>query len=495
MEEWRIALAAKYGELQQVIKDNIPEMWTGLEFELSMLRILNIHGNTLPFIGLFLARPGSYKTQIISLPSDWYCTYYTDDFTAKSFVSHSTAVSEEELEEIDMLPRIKNRLFLTPELAPIFTVKEEDLVKTLGIITRIADGQGYKSNSGAHGQRGYGSSTDNLMFTWLGAVVDIPYRVYKMLGNLGFKMYFFRLPFKENTEDELLIGMSEDFESKITNIRSVLYEYLYLFEMGPELVYSNELHKVKWNTSADSIDAKKCIVKLGILIQHLRCIVSTWHTEGTQDSDYGYTVSQPEDPKRAIRSLYNLARGHALLTGRNYIALEDLPIVVKTVLSTAMIERVGLLFLLISQGGKASTDDIMRGLNVTRHTALRTMTELSVIGLVEIYEDKGDHDTQFTKHIGLKDKFDWFLTPEFDKLRDGFVPVDNRDFMGDKRRKPRTNAEKTTPYSHDYNFSEDQYSEFLSTSYYMEQEQETDNSRMEIDRHTIGGEALKKATC
>ena len=224
----------KYGELQQVIKDNIPEMWTGLEFELSMLRILNIHGNTLPFIGLFLARPGSYKTQIIHLPSDWYCTYYTDDFTAKSFVSHSTAVSEEELEEIDMLPRIKNRLFLTPELAPIFTVKEEDLVKTLGIITRIADGQGYKSNSGAHGQRGYGSFLHNLMFTWLGAVVDIPYRVYKMLGNLGFKMYLFRLPFKENTEDDLFIGMSEDFESKITNIRSVLYEYLYLFEMGPD---------------------------------------------------------------------------------------------------------------------------------------------------------------------------------------------------------------------------------------------------------------------
>ena len=153
--------------------------------------------------------------------------------------------------------------------------------------------------------------------------------------------------------------------------------------------------------------------------------------------------------------MYNLARGHALLTGRNYIALEDLPIVVKTVLSTAMIERVGLLFLLISQGGKALTDDIMRGLNVTRHTALRTMTELSVIGLVEIYEDKGDHDTQFTKHIGLKDKFDWFL-----QLLNSINYVivssrfSNRDFMGDKRRKPRTNAEKTTPYSHDYNFSE-----------------------------------------
>jgi hypothetical protein len=83
-----------------------------------------------------------------------------------------------------MLPNMKNRLFLTPELAPTFTVKEENLMNNLGIITRIADGQGYKSNSGAHGQRGY---DENIMFTWLGAVVDIPHKVYKMLGNLGFK--------------------------------------------------------------------------------------------------------------------------------------------------------------------------------------------------------------------------------------------------------------------------------------------------------------------
>jgi hypothetical protein len=92
-----------------------------------------------------------------------------------------------------MLPKIKDRLFLTPELAPTFTLKDEDLIKVLGIITRIADGHGFVSNSGAHGQRGYDG---DIMFTWLGAVVDIPYKVYKMLGNLGFKLYFFRLPFK-----------------------------------------------------------------------------------------------------------------------------------------------------------------------------------------------------------------------------------------------------------------------------------------------------------
>jgi hypothetical protein len=164
----------------------MPEIWPGLEFELSILRILSIEGCTLPFIGIILGRPSSYKTVIISLPKKWPNTFYTDNFTARSFVSHSTAVnSKEELEEIDMLPKIKDKMFLTPELSPMFTTKEEDLMQLLGIITRVADGHGYVSDSGAHGHRGY---DEDIMFTWTGAAVDIPYRVYRILGNLGAKL-------------------------------------------------------------------------------------------------------------------------------------------------------------------------------------------------------------------------------------------------------------------------------------------------------------------
>lgn len=275
-EEWQKKLKEEYKELMNVVIEQIPEIWSGLEFELSVLRILNISDCNLPFIGLLLSRPSSFKTAILNLLKEWYCVYYTDDFTAKSFVSHSTSVSKEELSEIDMLPKIKNRLFLTPELAPMFTVKDEDLSKMLGIITRLADGQGFKSNSGAHGQRGY---DENIMFTWIGAVVDIPHKVYKMLGNLGFKLYFYRLPFTEKNEEELVIEMSEDYSSKISKIKSALYEYLYLFEIGPHLIYNSELNKVKWDNSKDDIEARKCIVRLGKLLAHLRCIATTWHTE------------------------------------------------------------------------------------------------------------------------------------------------------------------------------------------------------------------------
>ena len=470
-EEWRKKLEEQYKELKKTVIDNIPEIWPGLEFGLSTLRILNILGCNLPFIGLILGRPSSYKTQIISLLSKWYCVYYTDDFTAKSFVSHSTSVSKEELAEIDMLPRIKNRLFLIPELAPMFTVKDEDLNKTLGIITRIADGHGFKSNSGAHGQRGY---DENIMFTWIGAVVDIPYKVHKMLGNLGFKLYFFRLPFKEKTENDLIMEMSEDFSEKINKIRSTLFDYLYLFETGPHMIYDNELNKIKWDNSRDDYDAKRCIAKLGTLLGHLRCIATTWHTEGTQGSDYGYAVSQPEDPRRAITVLQNLARGHALLTGRDYITLEDIPIVAKTVLSTAQTERVSLFYLLLDNGGDVSTNDIVEYLGVSKPTARRTMTELNAVGLVEEYERKEQTDTQFTKHIRLRDDFGWFLSEEFRKLREGFVPIGYK----------KANKEKIPPYTHNNtNPSSDQIDTFWSTFLSLEKEQE--NLPSEIDKDTV----------
>jgi DNA-binding transcriptional ArsR family regulator len=480
VEEWQHLIEDKYHDLRETVNNNVPELWPGLEFELSVLRILNILDCNLPFIGLLLGRPSSYKTQTLSLLRDWYCIYYTDDFTAKSFVSHSTSVPKEELAEIDMLPRIKNRLFLTPELAPMFTVKDEDLNKMLGIITRIADGQGFKSNSGAHGQRGY---DENIMFAWIGAVVDIPYKVYKMLGNLGFKLYFFRIPYTEKSEEELVVEMSHDFPSRIKSITPILNEYLYIFETGPHLIYDNELNKVKWNTSKDDIEAKKCIARLGKLLGHLRCIAKTWNTEGTQGSEYGYAVSQPEDPRRAITVLQNLARGHALLTGRNYITLEDIPIVAKTVLSTAQTERVSVFYLLLDNGGDVSTDDIMRYLGVSKPTAGRTMAELKVIGLVEEYEYKEQSDTQFTKHIRLKDDFEWFLSEDFKKLREGFEPIGYK----------KTNKEKIPPYTLNESSivpSADQLSTFSSIFYTLEKEQE--NSPSEVDRGTVSGEVLRR---
>ena len=63
------------------------------------------------------------------------------------------------------------------------------------------------------------------------------------------------------------------------------------------------------------------------------------------------------------------------------------------------------------------------------------MTELKAIELVDIEET---NDVEFTENnnpakvtiMRLKmDKFEWFLSDEFKKLRDGFTPVDNKNYL------------------------------------------------------------------
>jgi hypothetical protein len=144
-EDWYLKLVEKYNNLSQVVQDNLPSLWDSLEFELSIAKILNIDRCTLPFAGILLGAPSSYKTLGIQMFRERKNVFYTDSFSAKAFVSHNTGIARDKLQEIDLLPKIRNKLFLTPELSPTFTKKDDDLIEILGIMTRILDGQGYES--------------------------------------------------------------------------------------------------------------------------------------------------------------------------------------------------------------------------------------------------------------------------------------------------------------------------------------------------------------
>jgi hypothetical protein len=114
-----------------------------------------------------------------------------------------------------------------------------------------------------------------------------------------------------------------------------------------------------------------------------------------------------------------LARGHALSHGRNHVTKEDLSILVNVAMSTAPAERVAIFNLLLANKGTLRTSDITKGLNTTPPTAKRTMVELAALGLVDLArEDKQNAEYQIT----LKADFSWFLTPEFEVLKENYTP-------------------------------------------------------------------------
>ena len=438
LEEWQRLLIERYQTLKDTVFENMPHLWNSLELILSIKPILHIKDITLPLIIILLGAPSSTKTVGLTSLRDSPMTFYTDNFTRASFVSHNTGMKEEQLKKIDMLPMIKNKLVLAPEMAPLFAKKDEDLKEVLSIITRIADGQGYMSNSGGCGHRGY---DEPIMFLWLGAAVEIPPYVYQHLARIGAKIYFYRLPRQMKTDEDYLEQLLNDsFETKLEKIKVALNAYLNMFEMGLLVLdKDSELKKIEWDKSKDDIEALKIIIKLGKLLAHLRAYVPTWDTTHSQGLNYAYGTAQIEEPDRAIEQLKNIARGHALSLGRNYITMDDLSIPIKVVLSTASIERVKVFDLLLAHKGELTTSKITMSLNMTAPPARRTMFELQAVEIAELIETSNPTEE---KTILLKDEFKWFLSEEFDKLREKFRPEDYKEYL-EKRKKSL--KEKPTP--------------------------------------------------
>lgn len=450
-EEWKSTLFDKFKCLKNTCENNFPQVWPTFEFALSVKNILHIFDITLPFAGIILGPPSSFKTLALEMLREIPLTFYTDSFTPKSFVSHNTNVTAEQLLKIDMLPKLKNKLFITPELAPIFSGKDEDLIQTLGIITRIMDGHGYESDSGAYGHRGY---REDMMFTWIGASVDIPRKVYKHLGTLGPKLYFYRVPYCKRTNAEYIAELElNDFTQRRDEVKQKLKDYFDWFVRNPTKILeengSTKLIKLKWDSSKDE-HLIEHIVKLGNLLSHLRGVSVTWETRDTGGSDYGYTTPTIESPSRAMLSLMSLAKGHAILTGRNSLSIEDIPIVIKTVLSTAPLERVLIFELLLNMEGTLSRRQVEEFLRISKPTALKTMRELHVLGLVDFKEEDESYSRPST--ISLKQEFQWFLSEEFKRLKEGYSPGSledskngnyNNEQIGVKKNYPRLDEDSS----------------------------------------------------
>jgi hypothetical protein len=108
--------------------------------------------------------------------------YVTDNFTPASFVSQAANVKTEKLPKVDLLPRIRHKLLVTPELAPIFHGKEADLTRTFAILTRVLDGDGLRTDSGTYGSRGY---RGDYLFAWLGCTTPFDAIVWRVMAHCG----------------------------------------------------------------------------------------------------------------------------------------------------------------------------------------------------------------------------------------------------------------------------------------------------------------------
>ena len=377
------------------IQTCFPEYVLPAEIGLSVVCQLFIKDIKHPFGLIYVDVSGSGKTIVLNFFSSLNeLVYATDSLTKASFVSQSARKSSLELAtEVDLLPKIKDKLLLVRDLAPLFSKREDELTDILGQFIRVLDGQGYTNNGGVHGTRGY---VGEYNFMFLGASTPITRRVWNIINRAGSRLLTYNLDNPDKSIDELA-------EQNVSEIS------LFDKERRCREITSKLVHKLKkngpivWSKDKEDKVLMRDIARMANLLACLRGVINEDKFTDTEKSD------------RLNSLLYNFARGHALACERININLEDLCFVAKIVLSSALMPRVKVMKQLILNEGTLTTTEIMEVLKFTRPIAIKYMRELKYLNVVSIKHLGGDVGRP-EKIIKLLDRWSWFLGERFRRL-------------------------------------------------------------------------------
>ena len=208
-----------------MIAKNFPSLARAAEICLSVEAQLLLNDVVNPFALALVDVPASGKTITLNFftnPEE--LAYTTDYFSAAAFVSHATNVRREELSNVDLLPRIRFKTAIVRELNSILGAKEDDLIKSLGILTRVLDGEGLETDSGVHGRRGY---SGDYTFMLLAGTTPIQPRVFKVMGNFGSRLFFLSLRSPDTDNDELIaLNRGKDRKLKENECRKITENFL-----------------------------------------------------------------------------------------------------------------------------------------------------------------------------------------------------------------------------------------------------------------------------
>jgi hypothetical protein len=396
-----VTAVPRHAELSNIerkfVQNYRPELWQATRAALGVVGSLSLKNRDHCLALVFVGASGQGKSITVrmvspTLPDAKQYLARVDNFTPASFVSHAANRSAEDLEKIDLLPKIKNRVMVTKELAPLFTGDEKELKKNFATLTSVLDGNGYETSSGAHGSRGY---SGEYLFNWIGATTPIPDRTYRVMAQLGNRFLFYHIESQEPTEADLL-GFAEryrgndtvsEFQTELNNLIVRHFEKYPANSVEPEDVRI-------------SSDQNLSIVRYAMLVARGRIQIDF--------DDEGDPEPQPaEGEQRIILLLQMLARGLALSDGRREVADDDLKVVRHVALSTLPYRRMLLLKGLMASAGELSIRDVEAVLSVSTPSASQRMRELAATGIARFTHGRSATSTAAT--LRLADGWEWLV--------------------------------------------------------------------------------------
>jgi hypothetical protein len=209
----------------------------------SVCATLLLADNSNPVAVIYVGDAATGRTTVADMFADHPLTYVSDNFTPASFVSHAANVSRKELEAVDLLPRIKHKVLITPEMAPAFRGKEDELAKRFAILTRVLDGQGLQTDSGTHGQRGH---RGDYVFAWLGGTTPFEEKVWRVMAQLGSRLFFLAMNSPQRVTVEDLVDSYEEvpYKERLSQCQAAVHHVLTALQ-------AQGVRSVSWKSAAD----------------------------------------------------------------------------------------------------------------------------------------------------------------------------------------------------------------------------------------------------
>lgn len=404
---------------RDLIKVKFPGLVFPAEVAASVVAQILITEITNPFALVLVDVPSSGKTITLNFFDDIDgISYSTDKFTPASFVSNATNVPKEKLPEIDLLPRIRYKTLLIRDLATMFSKNEDALNESLGLLTRVLDGEGLNTDSGVHGQRHY---SGDYVFMMLAASTPIQPRVWKVMGSIGSRLFFINMGTAEKSEAELVEQITTlSPKEKERACREATRNFLHtLWHQNPD--------GITWDRTKDKDAYKLIIARCAKLLAKLRGIVHVWEKKSTDSSGHQIAVMeyQPpviEKPDRINQLFYNLSRGHAVISGRLHIESDDLRLPIELAIDSAPTGRAKLLRGLLAKNGTMKTSEVETCLQCSKPTALKEMETLKILGIAQLSGESDGFVGEPERKIHLSEEFAWFLSEECWAIR-GLKPL------------------------------------------------------------------------
>jgi hypothetical protein len=378
-------VAALLREVEHTVTRHYPAMfsWVWATLAISAVRCLRDTRQPVALIGIGL--PGVGKTAALSFltptgEDDDLAQYFyrSDGFTPAAFVSHQASRTAAQLDDIDLLPRIKDRTLLTPELAPVFRSRGSDLHQRVSILAAVLDGHGYVSDSGAHGRRGHQGAFN---FGWLGASTPLSEEAWRALAAIGPRLLFFDITRRHRSAEELARSMAAgDDDTALQECRAAVRTFI------SELYCAFAPGSVPLRSVEIGHDTRYLLALWVQLMTRLRA-----------------GAHGPEFPERPLKVLRLIAVGSALAHGRMHVADEDLALVGHVAMSSSGHTVARVLRALMASGGAMRTPDLTELTELSAPTVRRYMDLLQQRGVAVV--TKGAPQTVE-------------LTPEYQRLYD-----------------------------------------------------------------------------